>query len=220
MVEQVPPAAVRVDIVSDVVCPWCVVGYKQFEAALASHPNPPPVSVRWHPFELNPGLAEEGQNLREHLAQKAGITREQSEAARQRLTTLGDELGFAFRFSDEMRIRNTFRAHQLLHWAAAQERQTDLKLALFSAYFTAGENISDPLVLARLAEQVGLDAAEAAEVLADDRFADAVREGERHWQARDIRGVPAFIFNDRYAVLGAQGVDAFQQVLVKLREAA
>jgi predicted DsbA family dithiol-disulfide isomerase len=208
---------VEIDIVSDVVCPWCVIGYKQLEHVLSDRSDGVEARIRWHAFELNPGMPEAGQNLREHLAQKAGITPQQSAQARQRLSELGSSLGFAFNFSDEMRIVNTFRAHQLLHWAAESGRQTDLKLALFAAYFSEGKDVSDPAVLLELVATCGLDAQEAASVLAEARMAHAVRAEERRWQEQELRSVPAFIFNGRYAVMGAQGEAAFERVLQRLQ---
>lgn len=209
--------SLRVDIVSDVVCPWCVIGYRQFAQALSSLAKPPSVALYWQPFELNPRLGSEGENLREHLVRKVGITPEQSGKARQQLTALGAELGFNFRFSDDMRIQNTFRAHQLLHWAGQRGRQTELKLNLFRAYFTEGRNINDLSVLVQVAEQSGLPADEAEQVLQDERFAGTVRDSEQHWQNKDISGVPAFVFENRYALRGAQGVEAFARVLSKIQ---
>lgn len=208
---------VEVNIISDVVCPWCIVGFKQLERALQSAPDLD-VNLRWQPFELNPHMPEKGQNLREHLIEKAGITPAQSQAARAKLTALGGELGFAFNFRDDMRIANTFRAHQLLHWAEANGRQTQLKLELFEAYFGRGEDINNVEVLASVAHAVGLDEEEARATLADERFATPVRLAEKRWLDRDIHGVPAFLFNERYAVLGAQSEDAFQRIFDKLRQ--
>ena len=136
----------RVDIVSDVVCPWCAVGY--FQLAEAARQTGMTLDVHWHPFQLNPHMPEEGQNLREHLAAKYGTTPEASVAARERLTRMGAELGFTFAYADDMRTYNTFRAHQLLHWAATLGRQHELKMALFTAFFTRRENVGDPVVLA------------------------------------------------------------------------
>lgn len=216
----------QVDIVSDVVCPWCIIGYKQFERALATATQPLHATVRWQPFELNPNMPEDGQNLREHLAQKAGITPEQSRDARQRLSSIGDSLGFTFNFQDEMRVGNTFRAHQLLHWAEGQGLQTALKLALFKAYFSDGCNVNDIDVLASTAASAGLPESEARAVMEEGRYAEAVRGAEQQWLERDIRGVPAFIFNHNsdnggkrsYAVLGAQGPEAFQRVFDKIAD--
>ncbi|MFV0663069.1 DsbA family oxidoreductase [Denitromonas sp.] len=202
--------ALRIDIVSDVVCPWCVIGYRQLAGALAASGTAH--EIRWHPFELNPGMPPEGQNLREHLIEKYGTTPAQSEESRARITEIGAEVGFAFRFADDMRMHNTFNAHQLLHWAD----QHALQEALFAAHFTDRRNLSDPAVLADVAASVGLDRAEAAAVLADQRFAAAVREAEGHWQAQGIQAVPAMIFNRRYLVSGAQGVDNYTRILEQL----
>lgn len=209
-------ADLRIDIVSDVVCPWCIVGFKQLEIALAQAETS--AEIVWHPFELNPQMASEGQNLREHISEKYGTTDEQSAQARERLTSLGTELGFSFNYGDDMRMYNTFRAHQLLHWAGAQGRQHDLKMELFSAFFTHGRNVDDPEILADAAEAIGLDRKEAALVLADGRHAEAVRTEETFWTSRGIQGVPAMIFNQRHLVSGAQGVDNYVSVLRQLNE--
>ncbi len=205
-----------VDIVSDVVCPWCIVGYKQLEQAMAQ--TGLAVAVRWHPFELNPQMPEEGEDLREHLAAKYGTTPEQSAAARDRLTALGASLGFAFDYADDMRMVNTFRAHQLLHWAAAQGRQHDLKMQLFTAFFSHRRDVNDPQVLADEAAAIGLDRDEALAVLDDGRFADEVRADEQLWTSRGVNGVPAMIFNRRYLVTGAQGVDNYVSVMQQVSQ--
>ena len=215
-------ASLRVDIVSDVVCPWCIIGYKQLIRAVDSNPGRYQLAVRWHPFELNPQMPAEGQNLREHLAQKYGTTPEQSRAARQRLSSMGDSLGFKFDYFDDMRMVNTFRAHQLLHWAAEHSLQTELKLALFSAFFSRRRDVSDGGVLIEEAQSVGLPAAEAAEVLDDGRYAEAVRAEQRYWQEREVHAVPMFLFNGKYQVPGAQESEIFERVLNRIveREAA
>lgn len=209
-----PAQTLQIDIVSDVVCPWCLIGYRQLARALAASGTAH--EIRWHPFELNPAMPPEGQNLREHLAEKYGTTPEQSDASRRQITALGAELGFAFRFDDDMRMHNTFNAHQLLHWADPHGRQHALEEALFAAHFTDRRDLSDPAVLADIAAGVGLDRDEAAAVLADQRFAAAVREAEGHWQAQGIQAVPAIIFNRRYVVSGAQGVDNYTRILEQL----
>jgi predicted DsbA family dithiol-disulfide isomerase len=209
-----PPQALQIDIVSDVVCPWCIVGYKQLAQALAESGTAH--EIHWHPFELNPQMSPEGQNLREHLAQKYGSTKEQSEQNRIRLTEVGASLGFTFRFTDDTRMHNTFNLHQLLHWAESLGRMHELKLALFAAHFTDGRNLSDNTVLADVAAEIGLDRAEALTVLADQRFAPAVREAEQYWQSQGIQSVPAIIFNRRHLVSGAQGVENFTRILAQL----
>ena len=206
----------RIDIVSDVVCPWCIIGFKQLQHALEEIGGEQQIDLHWHPFELNPHMPQEGQNLRQHLGQKYGTTLEQSQAARQRLTQIGEELGFDFRYYDEMRIYNTFQAHQLLHWASEAGKQTELKLALFEAYFTRQEDVSDGNVLQTVAERAGLDRAQAKAVLHNGRYREMVRREEQDWLNRGIHGVPASIFDDRYLVSGARGQEFFVGVLKDL----
>ncbi len=206
----------RIDIVSDVVCPWCIIGYKQLQQAIAD--TGIATELEWHPFELNPQMAEEGEDLREHLAAKYGTTPEESVQARAKLSDLGRELGFTFNFTDESRMHNTFKAHQLLHWAGEQERKHDLEMALFAAHFSHGRNIGDVEVLADIAAETGLDRDEAAAVLADGRYAKPVREAEQFWVSKGIRGVPAVIFDLKHLATGAQGVANFTAMLRQLTE--
>jgi predicted DsbA family dithiol-disulfide isomerase len=205
---------VRIDIVSDVVCPWCIVGYKQLERAQAE--TAVPAVVLWHPFELNPHMPEGGEDLYEHVAAKYGSTPEASRRARAQLTAIGTQLGFTFDYADDMRMVNTFRAHQLLHWAASLGRQHALKMALFSAYFSHRKNVNDAAVLSEVAASVGLDAEETAAVIADGRFAGDVRQHEAFWTSRGVQGVPAMIFDGREALIGAQGVDRYRAMLLRL----
>ena len=212
MSEQAKP--LRIDFISDVVCPWCVIGYRQLEKALDAAGTD--YEIHWHPFELNPDMPAEGQNLGEHIAEKYGSTREQSQQARARITELGSELDFRFAFSDETRMFNTFDAHRLIHWAESQGKGHALKQALFAAYFTEQRDVSDRAVLAEVAEAVGLDKAEAEAVLASDRYGAEVRQEESMWMQNNIRGVPAIIFNNRHLVTGAQGVDNYRRILEQL----
>lgn len=208
------PKKLQIDIVSDVMCPWCVIGYTQLAKALEDTGTPH--VIHWHPFELNPQMPAEGQNMREHLAEKYGSTTEQSNANREAMTRAGAELGFEFRFTDDMRMHNTFNVHQLMHWADQQGRKHDLEMAFFSAHFTDGRNLSDNAVLADVAAEIGLDRSEALAVLADQRFAADVRKAEQYWTGHGIRGVPAVIFNQRHLVSGAQGVETFTDILKQL----
>lgn len=203
----------KIDIVSDVVCPWCIVGYKQLEQALEQTQTT--AEIHWQPFELNPAMAPEGQNLQEHIAEKYGSTKAQSDENRDRLTTLGASLGFEFNFSDNSRIVNTFKSHQLLHWAGLQSHQQEhaLKLALLRAFFTDKQDVSDEDVLVATTLSVGLDVDEALRVLQQATYASDVRERERLWLERGITGVPAMIFDGQYLVSGAQGVDNYVAVI-------
>ena len=204
----------HIDIVSDVVCPWCVIGYRQLAKALEVSGTD--YELHWHPFELNPDMPLEGQNLREHLAEKYGASKEQSQENRLRITEAGANVGFDFRFADDMRMHNTFNVHQLLHWADQQARMHDLKQALFVAHFTHRRNLSDNNVLADVAAEIGLERAEALAILEDQRFASEVRTAEKAWLSKGISGVPAVIFNHRHLVTGAQGVENYARILEQL----
>ena len=204
----------RIDIVSDVVCPWCVVGYRQLAAALEKTNTDH--EIHWHPFELNPNMPSEGQNMREHIMEKYGSSKAESDTSRARIAEAGSEVGFQFNFTDDLRMHNTFNLHQLLHWAEQQGRMHELKQALFIAHFTDNRNLSDIKVLADIAAEIGLDGKEALTVLEDQRFANDVREVEQHWQRQGIQSVPAIIFNEQHLVSGAQGVDNYVNILEQL----
>jgi len=204
----------QIDIVSDVVCPWCIVGFKQLEQAISE--TGVSAAIKWHPFELNPEMSDLGENLREHIMRKYGSTAEQSEAARDRLASIGTELGFEFKFSDDMRMVNTFKAHQLIHWAGPEGKEHPLKMALFKAYFQERKDLGDHDILADVAESVGLDRAEALKVLEDGRFADVVRQEESFWTQNGIHGVPAVIFERQHLITGAQGVENYVSIIRQL----
>ncbi len=210
------PMPLRIDLVSDVVCPWCVIGYKQLEKALSEREGQVELDLHWHAFELNPAMPEEGQELAEHLREKYGSTPEQGRGFRTRLVELGESLGFSFNYREGQRMHNTFRAHQLLHWAAEHDLQTELKLALFEANFTRNENVNDLDVLLAVVGAVGLPVDEARRVLDDGRYARAVRDEERHWLQEGVQGVPCFVINQQYVVQGAQDSTAFGRMLDKM----
>ena len=204
----------KIDIVSDVVCPWCIVGYRQLQIALDE--TGVEAEIRWHPFELNPPLGNEGQNLGEHLREKYGTTPADSKAMRQKLTDIGEGLDFEFNFGEDMRIYNTFDAHRLMHWADREGRKHDLKQAFFKAYFTDGLALNDHTALVSVASSIGLDAEEALKVLETGQFAKEVRKAEQHWISRGVSGVPAIIFDGKHQVSGAQGVENFGSIIRQL----
>jgi len=209
---------IRIDIVSDVVCPWCIIGFKQLERALAEMGDEVEVDLHWHPFELNPQMPPEGQDVREHVAQKYGTTAAQSSAVRARLIQVAESLGVEFRYNEGMRIHNTFRAHQLLHWAGTQGKQTELELALFESYFSREENVDDVDVLVAAAGRAGLDEEQARAVVTDARYADTVREEQRFWLSKGIHAVPSFVLDQRYLIPGAQDPEVFVAALKRLLE--
>lgn len=211
-------APLRIDIISDVVCPWCIVGYRQLAQAVEATGTS--VDIHWHPFELNPQMPPEGQNLVEHVMEKYGSSREDSEANRERLMAIGAELGFTFSFSPDTRMHNTFNTHQLLHWANELGRGDDLKQAFFKAHFTDGRDLSDVGVLADIASEAGFDRAEAAAILDDQRFAEATRAEEQFWVQQGISGVPAMVFDRKHLVTGAQGRENYESILGQLAKMA
>lgn len=215
---SVTPQKLTIDIVSDVVCPWCAIGYKGLEQALDALGDRAEAAIVWHPFELAPGTAPEGQALADYTRERYAAAPEQSARNRDRIIDAGAALGIDFRYSDKSRIYNTFNAHQLLHWAGEQGRQTKLKLALFQAYFTDQANVSDHTVLLDAVESAGLDREAAAAVLADQRYAGKVRAEENYWVEQNITGVPAFIINGKYMIPGAQDAETFGRVLEKVLE--
>ncbi len=210
---------VQIDVVSDIVCPWCIIGFKQLDRALQQQNVL--ARLRWHPFELNPQMPPAGQNLREHIMQKYGSSTEQSEAARVRLTATGTELGFTFNFTEDSRMVNTFQAHQLLDWAESKGRQHPLKLALFTAYFTDQRDISSVDTLIAIAESAGLDPQAAGDTLDSGDHQASVREKQQFWTSRGISGVPSMVFSGKYLTTGAQGTETYTEVLKQcLNEAA
>jgi predicted DsbA family dithiol-disulfide isomerase len=207
------PRKMTIDFVSDIVCPWCVIGLKGLEEALARMTDVVDAEIRFHPFELNPAMAPEGENIVEHIGRKYGATPEQSAATRAMIRERAGALGFTMAMGDESRIYNTFDAHRLLHWAGLVGDQRALKLALFTAYFTDGKNPGDRDVLLAAAEQAGLDPVAAAEVLDSGHYAEEVRAEETLWQSRGIQSVPAIVIDQRYLISGGQPPEAFEQAL-------
>lgn len=203
----------KIDFVSDVSCPWCVIGLNALEQALGRLNEQIVAELHFQPFELNPGMAPEGQDIGEHLAEKYGVTPEQTAANREAIRARGAALGFSFNMDKRGRIYNTFDAHRLLHWAQLEGHEYALKRALFKAYFTDGMNPSDHAVLIALASAAGLDAERAAAILASDEFAADVRAQERFYLDQGIHSVPAIIINERYLLQGGQPVEAFEQAL-------
>jgi predicted DsbA family dithiol-disulfide isomerase len=205
----------KIDFVSDVSCPWCAIGLHALEQAL-QRVEDVRADLHFQPFELNPNMPPEGQDINEHLAEKYGATPEQSEQTRDAIRERGEDVGFRFSMDKRGRIYNTFDAHRLLHWAGEEGRQRELKHALFSAYFTNGENPGSHEVLLRLVRDAGLDPKRAEAILSSDEFAEETREQERFYLDQGIQSVPAIIVNDRYLIQGGQPVEVFEQALRKI----
>ncbi|GAB0117760.1 DSBA oxidoreductase [Acidisoma sp. 7E03] len=193
----------KIDFVSDVSCPWCIIGLRGLEEALARTGDAIAAEIRFQPFELNPDMPSGGQNIVEHITQKYGVTPAQSADTRASIRARAEGVGFTMAMTDESRIYNTFDAHRLLHWAEGEGRQRALKHALFQAYFTEGRDSSDHAVLVAAAEAAGLDPEAAREVLNSGRFAEEVREAEQLWRSRGINSVPAIVIDGRYLISAA-----------------
>lgn len=203
-----------IDIVSDVVCPWCAIGYERLKKAIDKFSDQIDVNVRWHPFELNPNMANDGENLRQHLAAKYGTTLESSIKARVMITEFGKEIGFEFNYFDQMKMFNTHECHQLLLWALETDFQTNLATAMFEQLFTHQGNFSHESLL-KIVEKSDLDVEQAKHVLTSQRFSPKVRQIESQWSQKGLNGVPAFIFNNEQMLVGAQEKSTFEQQLAK-----
>lgn len=212
----------QIDFVSDVSCPWCIIGLQALEQAAERLAGEVALDLHFQPFELNPQMPPGGQNIDEHLREKYGASPEQSERTREAIRARGAELGFTFDMGRRARIYNTFDAHRLLHWAGEQGGglQRALKRALFEAYFTHGQDPGDPAVLRAQAERVGLPGDEAAAILASDRYAAEVREREAFFTGHGIRSVPSIIVNGRHLIQGGQPVEVFEQALRQIAASA
>jgi predicted DsbA family dithiol-disulfide isomerase len=203
----------RVEIWSDVVCPWCYLGKRRFEAALARFPQRDEVDVVWRSFELDPTAPRQRELLgAEHLADKYGMSLDQAQASQRRLTDLAAAEGLEYHL-DRTAGGNSFDAHRLLHFAAASGLHESLNERLLRAYFTEGEAIGLRDVLERLTADVGLEPVEVAEVLAGDRFGQEVRADEHRARLLGIDGVPFFAVDERYGISGAQSSDLILSAL-------
>ena len=206
----------KIDIVSDVVCPWCTIGYKRLERAISELGIEDQVEIEWQPFELNPSMPAEGQNVQEHLTEKYGSTAKQLKESQKHMVDAGAELGFTFDYFDEMRMANTFEAHILLEYAKAFNKQTELKMRLTTAFFSERKDVSKKEVLKEALLDVGLNADEALAKLDNDDARYEVRSNQDYWKNLGVNSVPTIVFNRKSAVTGAQPVDVFKQVLTEL----
>jgi len=207
-----------IDIVSDVVCPWCAIGYGNLRQALNQLERNIQVDVQWHPFQLNPYMGKEGQEINEHLGEKYGLNEQQLADNKQRIQEVGAQAGIDFNFDQRSRIYNTLDCHVLLHLANESGKQTELKLALFKAYFSEGKDISDREVLVGIAASVGIETQAVLAALDDDEIREVVKQEESQFKQMGIQSVPAFIINNKYLISGGQPVEAFVQGLQEIAE--
>ncbi|TAL92758.1 MAG: DsbA family oxidoreductase [Paraburkholderia sp.] len=203
-----------IDFVSDIACPWCAIGLSSLQLALSRLGDAVDARIVVHPFELNPEMGPGGESIVDYLGKKYGRTPEQITETQAMIRERGESVGFAF--GPRTRAYNTFDAHRLMHWAGIEGRQLPLKMALLRAYHAEGKDPGDHEVLVEAARSVGLDAAEAGDVLQSGRYADEVRAEEQKYQAMGIHSVPAIIFNQRYLVSGGQPVETFEQAIQQI----
>ena len=210
----------RIDFVSDVVCPWCAIGLAALEQALLGMAGEVRADIHFQPFELNPQMPAEGEDIAEHLQRKYGLTEAQLTENQDRIRERGAELGFTFGIGARRRTYNTFDAHRLLHWAGEQGdgKQSALKHGLLGAYFTDGRNVSDHATLLDIVRSAGLPVEGARTILASDQFAAEVRADEARYRQSGINSVPAVIVNERHLISGGQPVEVFERALRQIAQ--
>lgn len=202
---------IQIDLVSDIACPWCAIGYARLERAMERLAPEFEFNLQWHAFELNPNHGSEGEPILPALARKYGRSEDEMRETQSQMMTIAKDLGLNFEKMQERFTCNTFDAHRLVKWAGDQGRQTAMKQAFFDAYFGRAENVADRDILLSCVEQAGLDPTKAAQVLDSDRYAEAVRKDEATYQQAGVSAVPAFVINNKYLVSGAQEPDALVQ---------
>ena len=215
------PTGVSIDIWSDVMCPWCIIGYQQLQTGLALLEGEIAAEIRWHPFELNPDMPPEGEDSAAHIARKYGRSPAEAEAGREKMSGIAEAAGYSFRYTGEgeappQRMRNSFLAHKLLtHTLAAHgpQAQTRLKLALFDAHFQQRRDVGDAGVLADIYEALDLPRHEAEVAFVDPVLGERVRAEEAQAWDMNISGVPAMLVNGKYLIPGAQDPETYANAL-------
>jgi len=208
----------KVEIWSDVVCPFCYIGKRKFEKALEGFEAKDKVAIEWRSFQLDPDMEYiPGQSVHEYLGKRKGASEAEGKRMNDAMTAMAKEVGLEYNF-DIAIINNTFNAHRLLHFAKEKGVQNEMKERLFRAYYTEGKNVGDIDTLAQLGEEVGLQAEEIRTVLQSDKYAQDVLVDQYKAQQVGARGVPFYVFNNKYAVSGAQPSEVFAQVLEKVWE--
>ncbi|WP_138439117.1 DsbA family oxidoreductase [Marinobacter alexandrii] len=208
----------QIDIVSDIACPWCAIGYARLEKAMAALKDDLDIRVEWHAFELNPDPSGDGEPILPALARKYGRSEDEMRANQAQMMEIAKDLGLNFEKLQERYTRNTFDGHRLVKWAGEQGKQTEMKMALFEAYFGRAENVTDTDVLISCASSVGLDAEEAQAVLSSERYADAVRADKARYQQAGVSAVPAYIVNQKFLISGAQEPDTLIDALREIAQ--
>jgi predicted DsbA family dithiol-disulfide isomerase len=209
-------AKIKLDIISDVVCPWCVIGYKRLEKAIAEMGIQNQVEISWQAFELNPNMPMEGEDILDHVKRKYDSSPEQWRNSQVNMIRLGKEVDFTFNFIEGKRIVNTRDAHILLAYAKEAGKQTELKMRLFEAYFSQGKNVSDRQILLEEIENIGLDTDVAKERLENDDSRNQLMDQETFWRNKGISSVPTIVFNQSGSLTGSQSVAVYKQLLTSL----
>jgi predicted DsbA family dithiol-disulfide isomerase len=207
---------IKIDIVSDIVCPWCTIGFKRLEKAIIALDIEDQVAITWQPFELNPNMPVQGQNVTEHISEKYGATLEQQKASKKNMTEVGAELDFKFDYFDEMRMVNTFDAHILLEYAGTFDKQTELKMRFTTAFFSERKDVSKRDILKQALLDVGLNAEEGIAKLENETARNKIRTKQEYWKSLGVNSVPTIVFNRKSAVTGAQPIATFKEVLNEL----
>lgn len=209
---------IKIDIVSDIVCPWCIIGYKRLQQAITDLNLHEKITLEWHPYELNSHMGSEGEDVYQHVAEKYGMSAEESIQSFANMSRLGNEVGFELDFFDDMKIVNTFDAHLLLDYANEFDKQTELKIAFFKAFFSDRKDVSDRSVLLLVIKDVGLDPDEATRRLDDDVIQKRVISEQAYWRNQGVSAVPTMIFDGDRKFTGAQSISEYKRILTETIE--
>ncbi len=206
---------IKLDILSDPICPWCYIGKANLDRALEAAPDHP-FAIEWHPFQLNPEMPAEGLDRRDYLEAKFG-GRENAARVYARIDEAARAAGLEINWEGITRTPNTLNAHRLIHWAGLEGIQTAMVSALFRAYFRDGRDIGDPAVLLDIAGAMGLDRAMTERLLATDGDIEDIRRRDEHARSHGVTGVPTFVIANQHVVPGAQPPELWEQVIGELR---
>jgi predicted DsbA family dithiol-disulfide isomerase len=209
-------APVKLDVLSDPICPWCYIGKTHLDKALEAEGDHPFV-IEWHPFQLNPDMPEDGMDRREYLERKFG-GKENAVKVYGQIADHAEQAGIEIDFAAIKRTPNTVNAHRLIHWAGIEGKQNDVVDALFLAYFKEGRDIGDIETLADIADGIGMDAAVVTRLLRSDEDLSAIKDRDTHSREMGVNSVPTFIVGSRHAVPGAQPPELWQKVIKELKE--
>tara|TARA_B100001063_G_C16778404_1_gene568063 strand:+ start:163 stop:819 length:657 start_codon:yes stop_codon:yes gene_type:complete len=203
----------KVEIWSDVMCPFCYIGKKRFDTALEKFPHKDEVDVEWKSYQLNPHLTTQAdKNINEYLAEHKGISIEEARSLNEHVTAMAAEVGLTYKM-DEAVVANSFMAHRMTHFAKTKGKQSELEELLFKSYFTEGKNIDDLDTLLQIGEEIGLDKNELKSVLESNQFAEDVQKDVYEAHQVGLKGVPFFVYNNQYGISGAQPKELFEQTL-------